>query len=435
MLARASAYLCLLLWVVTVPLNVRAQAIAQDATSSACVARELWRRPLIVEGERELYLEPVVFVVSGDRVLLAGKPSYIWLNRRPGATADLESRHVVFGAVIEADGSARTVPAPPVNGGKATAVAAIGAEAGGWRIIVAELDSIAESPQVITAYWLGFYDGAQWSALERLPGPEGRPLLYDNSSRLVQNGDTILWAAVTELPTSRRGVTIFERRAGAWTHHTPATDFASGAELLHTPNLGFALSVHNRKSVLNGEEGRRYSTTSLSLYPRRTGWTFHRKIELGEDPTIVGGKLGFSGETGVVTWFRRIDDASGSRLELRAMIGAIVDRDEPILTVDEDAAPQFAPVLGAGETAWVTHHWIESADSSDAGELRLVALSGGAAQVLWRAPQPFLGPFVATYSGGDVLIVGPRLDIPHQLLVSLMIRLRIECEGSEPPSD
>lgn len=422
------------LWLLatTVAPNVKSQTVVRDESRPRCTARELSRARLIVEGGRELYLEPVVFAVSGERALLAGKPSYIFRNRAPGDTADLESRHVIFGALIEPDGTARTVSPPPVNDGKVTAVAAAASGVNSWRVIFAELDSIATNyPQVISAYWHGMYDGTRWSALERLPQPEGVSLLYSDNSQVKESGDTVVWAALARVANGRHGVALFERRGGAWSHLVPTTPFASGVEVVHVPTLGFVLAV------FKNELRPAHSFRTLFFYPRRSNWQLHRKIELGEDPTIVGGKLHFSAETGMVTWMGRAEDAVGSRLELRAMVGALLDHDAPVIIVDRDAIPQFAPVaMSGGEVAWLTYHSTVPGDSTGTGDLQLVRLSDGIPEVLWRTPQPYLGPFTATaYSASDVLIAGPVLDRDHELLVSLIIRLRIDCEGGGRPGN
>lgn len=414
------------------PPNSRHEPIIRDEAGPRCTARELSRTRLIVEGNRELYIEPVVFVVSGGRALLAGKPSYIFAKRQPGAMAEVESRHAVFGAVIEADGTARTVSPPPVNDGKVTAVAALASDGGGWRMIFAEQDSIATgSPPIVNAYWHGIYDGTRWSAIERLPSSAGKPLLYFNSSDLTQNGDTIVWAALAQVAGSRQGIVIFEKIAGSWSHHIVSTPFASRVELAHIPGIGFVLAGVHRDTTAASHR------SSVFFYPRRSNWELHRKVTPTNNQDLGSAALLFSEGKGTLSWMARTADDADSRWELKAMVGAIADRDESILTVDRDAIPQFVPVaLPGGQVAWVTHHSTDSSDSTETGELRLVRLSDGTPEMLWRTAHPYLGPFTATaYATSDVLITGPELDKERELLVSLLIRVRIQCDGSTTPGD
>ena len=374
--------------------------------------------------------------VAGDRVLLAGKPSYLFRKRRPGAGGDLESEGVVFGAVIEADGTARTVVAPPVNAGTVTAVAAAALGPDRWRVIFAVPDSIrADRSRVVRAYWHGVYDGARWTNIERLPEPADLSLQYFNRSRIIERGDTVVWASIARTsptPTSpivQQVVVVFERVGGMWTHAVPATPSASDLELMHTPQHGFVLAVFRHPLGIplfpGGVEGPQ-PKTSLHLYTRRSGWSRHRETLLPPDPTVSRPRLNASGETVSVTSI-----ASGETersYQLHSITGSVMDQDEPAFVVDPDVLPTFAAVaMPTGEFVWLSQHALP-ADSANLGELRLIHRSGAMSKVLWRTPHPYLGWFAATaYSDSNVLVVGPLLDRANEVLVSLLIRLRVEC--------
>lgn len=400
--------------------------ISVRESGGRCTARELSRTRLVVEGGRELYLEPKVFTFSGGRALLAGKPSYLFHPRKPNAVAEVESRHVVFGAVIEADGSARAVPAPPVNAGKVSAVAGIASEPGSWRVIFAELDSIATDSPAPVSFWHGIYDSTGWSAIERLPGPPGTPLLYYNSSRLTQNGDTVVWAAMSQVTSTRQGVVVFERRAGAWSHQVVTTPFTDDAELVHLPPLGFILAVVHRDTAIASDK------KAVFLYTRRSGWQLHRRVASGEERSVLGVSIHASGGGGVLSWVSNAGTAANARPELRAMIGAIWSHDSSILVVDPSVLQGYASVpMSTGESVWVAGH---DTGQGRTGELRLISHSNRSPAVLWRTPHPYLGPFAATaHSATDVLIVGPELDSARELLVSLILRLRVDCQPEPRP--
>lgn len=379
-----------------------------------CTARELSRSRLVVDGERELYVEPKVLEASGTQVLLAGKPSYLFAKRRPGATAEVESRHAVFGAVIDPGGSARIVPAPPVNAGKVAAVAGTAAHSGAWRVIFAELDSVAlGGEQQVAAFWHGVYDGQLWSSLERLPLPQ-EPVLYYNAANLVQNGDTVVWAALTQLDGNRQGVVTFERRGGVWSHQLLTTPFASAVEAIHTPAAGFVLAIEHSDTLAGG----RHSTF---LYTRASGWKEGRKL-----PALdTEGLPARSGEPDADTGR---SDPNSLTLRLSPRASALASREEPFASVVRLLGTGFAAfTMGGGNTLWVTHHF-GADEQAEQDELRLVRALRDSLAVLWRTPQPYTGGFSATrYSPTDVLIVGPELDRAHELLVSLNLRLRVEC--------
>lgn len=398
-----------------------------------CTLREVSRARLIVEGGRELYVEPVVVEVAGEHVLVAGRPSYLFRPRQRGAMAELESTDIVFGAVITRDGTARTVAAPSVNDGKVAAVAATALGSGRWRVILAESDSVAaDASDVVPSYWHGVYDGAHWSDIERLPHSPAVSLQYFNSSRLIQKGDTLVWAAVAQTGPASHGVVVFERIRGTWSQFMPSTALASGVELIHTPQHGFVLGVFRHRlggALLRNAVENTEPAHALYLYSRQAGWKLQRLIELPVNPAIVRTRLDTSGEMLTVTSVTAGQSATPRSLQLHTVVSPGLTGDELRLIANSNATPNFATVVTEpGGVMWLSQYVIPAADTADRGELQLLRRSGHAAKVVWRTPNPYLGPFAATaYSASDLLIVGPELDQEHELLVSLIIRLRAQC--------
>lgn len=409
----------------------RASTVRTDALT--CTAREVSRTRLLVEGGRELYVEPVVVEVAGTDVLVAGRPSYLFRARQRGDTADLESTDVVFGAVITGEGTARTVAGPDVNHGKVAAVAATALGPGRWRVIFAESDSIsADASDVVPAYWHGIYDGAHWSDIQRLPQPPAVSLQYFNRSRVIQRGDTIVWAGLVQTGRISQGVIVFERIRGVWSHVMPTTPFASSVQLIHTPKHGFILGVFRHQLQdfhLPGAIEDPEQKSAVRLYSRPSGWKEQRMISLPVQPAISRVGLDASGEAITVSTITRGSHATTLSLHLHTVSAPTLNGDERRSVVDSGATPHFAPVVMPwGNVLWVSQHALATADSTDQGELHLINASDNASSVIWRSPNPYLGPFSATaYSASDVMIVGPELDRAHELLVSLIIRVRVEC--------
>lgn len=409
----------------------------ERALDRVCTARELSRHRLIVEGGRELHIEPKVVARSGSRLLVAGKPSYLFSPRAPAAAAELESRDSVFGAVVETDGSARTVPPPPVEGGKVTAVAGIAMGAGAWRVIFAVPDTVnTEAPEKVVAFWHGIYDGRDWSSVERLPRPDGMPLLYFNSSRIAQSGDTVVWASLFAAAGYRQGAVAFERRDGKWTHQTFVATHASDVEVDRSVEHGFSLGITRRgfgvkfsgDSVLLGARGAGLSTDSIFLYTRGVeGWTQKRIFRPGSLGGMSRISLHAQGARGhFISWTAPVRDTAASWLELRGVNVGMAGPDGPAAVIDRSIGQGFTTVLSdEGDILWVTDHLFRE---SGVQELRLVRRLADSAVVLWRTPQPYTGPFsAAKYSPSDIIVVGPELDRTRGLLVSLLIRVRVEC--------
>ncbi|MBA3579032.1 MAG: hypothetical protein H0W42_03505 [Gemmatimonadaceae bacterium] len=399
----------------------------RENADSACTARALSRAELIVEGGRALYVEPVVFVTSGDRVLLAGKPSYLFAPVPGGATFDALSRNVVFGAVISPDGSARTVPSPDVNAGKVAAIAGAAAGEGAWRLIFAELDSMAtDGLQTVGAFWHGIYDGERWSSVERLPPPPDNDLFYYNSSRLAENGDTIVWAARTNMPPRNLGVVVYERTPAGWSYRVAGPSGVAYVQVAHSRTLGFTLALVYPDPALYED------TNSLFFYRRRSDWELVRKVVAGGEGAIHRPLLNLWGDSGVLTWKTYIRDQAGTRIEFRGMVGEIGQRNERLLVIDgRNAEGRSTLITHDGRILWVTDHVTGSGGER---ELQLRQPAGDSTAVLWRTPYPYRGPLAATvYSHSDLMTVGPKLDEARQLLVSVVLRLRLDCGQNSKP--
>lgn len=392
-----------------------------------CTAHELSRIQLTVEHGRMLYVEPVVFVVSGDRVLLAGKPSYLFAANRGAVTFDVVSRYAVFGAIMNRDGSAQTVPAPDVNAGKVAALAGSAVEGGAWRVIFAELDSSAtDGEQTVSSFWHGVYDGVRWSSVERLPDVPGKQLLYFNSSRIAEHGDTVVWAARFSTSPGNHGAVVYQRVSAGWSSRLVGPSRVSYVQLAHSSTLGFTLALVYPDPSLS------HDINSLFLYRRRADWELVRKVAPGMEGAVHRPSLNLWGDSGVLTWRTFVEDPPNSRIELRGMVGEIGRRNEPLLLIDDRSAEGRATLARSdGRILWVTDHVTRP---DDARELQLRRPAADSTAIVWRTTYPYRGPLAATlYSESDVLIVGPQLDEARELLVSLIVRVRLDCGQSTKP--
>ncbi len=173
--------------------------------------------PLVVDGRREIYVEPVVVLPSGDRILFAGNPNYLFQPGVPGMRRDFV-QDSVFGAVLGPDGSARLVPAPTqVASIRIADPRALPASEGGWQVVFAELKH-AHQPQnrdTVLAYWYGVFNREGWTSVERLPQPAEGSMDPKTASDLIERGDTAAFA-VSIRTANGLDVAVFERRAGRW---------------------------------------------------------------------------------------------------------------------------------------------------------------------------------------------------------------------------
>lgn len=420
--------------------------LTRDGGVPACWAREVARHRLVVEGDRELYVEPSVLVSSGGKVLLAGQPTYIFSPQRRSGAAAVEGHGTVFGAAITSDGRARTVPHPPIPGKVAAAIAAIDRGEGGWRVIFAEFDSVPTTNTRPRQFWYGVYDGSRWSSVEPLPNPPGTALLYLNHSSLIQRGDTLLWAAQFEITPTKSGVAVYERTNSRWSYDLLPAPSATYVALAHSPLLGDVVAVVHPDTSLRRDRG------SVFFYGRRQGWTRLHKVVAGTDEDVHHPSLRLAGNRWSLTWrsfgsglvqlrpagVPQPDDSSAATgawaSELRAMTGLIGTGNEPVAVIDRAVGEGWEALeTPQGLPIWVVDHVLSGGlGKIPVRELRMIRRSDDSTDVFWRTPHPYRGPFAAIgLRNSEVLVAGPKLEEAREVLVSLLIRVRVECDA--PP--
>src|SRR5688572_27812427 len=157
---------------------LRAQAAAAGsaappagASAPACTVRELSRAPLVVDGSREMYIEPMVALHAGGETFLAGSPNYLYA---PGTAAEPRDfvRDSVFGAILGSDGRARLIPAP-LDPTRIASVHGAVLPNGRWAFVFAQVKNpwVGAVPDTIVGLWHAIHDGRTWTTLERLPSP------------------------------------------------------------------------------------------------------------------------------------------------------------------------------------------------------------------------------------------------------------------------
>lgn len=409
--------------VASTPAAAQGPPLSSTATTpiAACTVRETSRTPLVVDGLREIYIEPTAVLPSRRGILFAGTPNYLYAPGFPEQFRDFV-QDSVFGAVLGVDGRARLVPAP-IDPTRIKGVRGVALNDGSWAVAFAELKHPWQGhvPDTVVRFWHGIYDGRAWSRIEQLPTPPAGEMKMAGASNLLVRGDTLFFAVRVVEPKGGFNIALFERREGSWTVTVVRTD-ASYARLTYSDSAGLLLAVV-RADVTMRQDG-----NSLFLHTREPGWATARKIIQGHPEPVHDPIFSGSSDGPVLTWWVLLP--TGGR-QARAMIGA-PDQGSPVLTIDS-LIVGVAPVLGrGGAPLWVTEH-LESPTSS---ELRVVARGIGASPtVVARTPNPYTGPYAAAATSADEMILsGPllRREAAHPSLVTLLIRARVECAPRAP---
>jgi hypothetical protein len=395
------------------------------ANPATCIAREISRIPLAIDGSGELYLEPTVMLPSSRGILLAGRPNYLFSAGTPGSDRDVV-QDSVFGALLDGQGRARLVPAP-IPAPLVAATRGIVLDDGRWALVFAELTSpwAPPKPDTIARIWYAEFDGSVWSRLEQLPTVPNVAIDLEMGSAVVKRGDTLATAAVT-IASDGRGVVVFRRLSGRWTSELVDTQLSAAYAELMSDSSGLALAVVQPDRALQRD------FNSLLLYGNGPRWTRVRSVVRGGaqpvyDPVFVSSPSGV-----VLSWYvnDRANPSARGRLA-RAMIGISAAADGR--TVDLDSAVvHIAPVIGRSRIPmWVAESIVGGSDRT----VRVLTEADGSARELLRFPSPFTGPFIAAaVSSSDVLISGPLFqpDSTRTRLVSLLIRVRVECIDGAP---
>jgi hypothetical protein len=400
---------------------------SEIAGPAGCVVRETSRAPLVIDGNREIYVEPTVVLSSGRSILLAGRPNYLF---SAGAPTDERTvtRDSVFGVILDRDGRARLVPAP-IRGELVEATRAIALPGGRWAALFGELKrpSNLPKPDTIARLWYGEFDGAKWGTLEQLPDVPGGIVNLEMGSELILRGDTLFAAVrVTVESSSSEDVAVFERRAGQWRLEVVPTIRAAYAELFYSDSAGLMLAV------VAPDRSLRRDRNSLLLYARSPRWQLIRTLVHGGAQPVYDPRFTRSSSGTVMSWWIMDEQGQPPAQRARAMIGLTPLRDGRTLELDSDVN-QVLPVNGPTRfPLWVAEH---NDRDTGAREIRVLADSSGSMQVLAAFPSPFTGPFgVAAIDASEILVSGPlfHADPARPRLVSLLIRARVECRKSAP---
>ena len=388
----------------------------------ACVVREVSREPLVVEGGRRLYVQPLVLETNsrGD-ALLAGELNYLFEPARSGWKRVAPDS--VFGALIPRSGRARIVPSP-IPSRLLSGIRAIARDDDTWAVVFGETHPYAGAfrPDTITRLWFGIFDGTRWTSLERLPLPPSGTIRSQIITRLVPYGDMLGFAMRIRSADQQNHVIVFERGRDGWSYEIVLTQFGSYLALAHSDTLGLVLAAVQPDLTL------RRDGNSLLLWNRGTTWKRLRTVAPSADGAVHRPSFTISPRGGVLSWVVAVPGTAGMTYEARAMTGRPEARNEPVVRLDSSVSrfrELYAAELREGRRVWVLDH---VAPEGDQREIRFVREEDGSASVFGRLPNPFVTAFIgAAPSDSTLLLVGGDVDAGRQTVASLLLRVHIQC--------
>lgn len=381
-------------------------AAGPSSAQERCEMRETGRDTLRLADGSAVYVEPRVFVTSGDVTLLAGTWTYVFGPGETGVYPKAPER-TIAGVLLRSGRAPELLPWP--RPGFHHLLRATPRPAGGFLVGAVELSdtSFEPSPDVVRNVWVGEWDG-RWLSVDVLPRtPE--TLVPVHASAPVPTTSGWAWAFPIAFGERPWAFALFERLAGIWTVDVVPTSgpLAYVEPLPVTGDLAAAVVQQDMRT------GGRLN--SIALY-RRSFLQWRPAGFLNDEGGVHFVKNGTSLGVPVLSW-----------LDETATVRTIVDVQNagPTRIVDRSVSDHALAAAG-GSTYWVTHHAV----ADTARTIRIHDLTDGRLRLLAEVPSPYGGFLGATALAPDVVqVVGPLVsrDPREVQAVSLILQFELRC--------
>ncbi|MGH7560486.1 MAG: hypothetical protein ACRENB_05640 [Gemmatimonadales bacterium] len=386
---------------------------------SSCPVETRTSTPLVLSGNRRIYVEPMALAVRDETVLMTGVPTYLW---GPQARTMPRDRGVdtLVGLFRDARGRVTALRKPEVLGGVSDF--RIDAGAGDdMAVFFSQLDRPFRPGEPVTTvdFWYGIIARRKWASLERLPRPRSGVLETYFATSPARSGHRLLLA----VPIRNRStdVGVYTRDDGRWTLDVVPTGRAAYVALSAIP-AGDILLV-----VVRPDTTRTSDQNSLSLLVRRNGeWTDLGFAVLGGPEPIHEPRFFTVAGVQLLSWLVE-SEITGSRAVrvARVMPGP---RLGPVVTLAE-GIEYVSFVTGSAAPLWVVS---TPATSTSPGHLRLVSWNDGTpARVVDVVTNPFTGYFTALASRKGAEVLGPLRgrDTTDAPVVLSSLHTRFRCDA------
>lgn len=388
-----------------------AVAQASRGARSECIAIDSGRVAVELPRGERVFVEPEVVAAAGERVLVAGTPTYLWSSPESGAA--LIARDTILGVVVDTRGNGAIVPAP-IAARTVHAVRAAAVDANTWGVFFVEAAPtirVQDDPYV-TGMWFGLTDGVRWFQVTKLPEVNGA-IEISKISSLVRTDDGFAIATVARTDAGVR-VLVFIQHERRW---SVSSIPVRGADYVAIASDTKGLML----ATVYPDADRPADANSLWLRHRSwidTTWSDATLAVLGGGAPVHHPQLQINGATLFATWFVRLAGRNEARVGV-ARDGSITSswtlerQIDQVEAVGSDDRPIWAMKTESGGSIRSVSLWTFARDRP----FKLATV-----------PDPFNGVVGAARLGTTILIVGPIRGEKPQPIVSLYLqRFTVHC--------
>ena len=379
---------------------IGAQAAGGQPAARACRATPLRQVKIKLDGDKQVFVEPQAVAASGDRVLVAGNPTYTFAW--DAAHAMSFSRDSIFGIILLPDGRATSIPSPQPPG-RVHSVRAVAHSEGQWAVVFAEAAPPPKfaAPVKVEAYWFGITDGARWLSLEKLPLVEG-DYMTERASSIVKTERGYAFSVVVRAPVGDRAA-VYSQRDGRWS--VALVGDGANYTSLATDGRALMLAVVYADTMARGRTFAWRDANSLWLH--RTAddgltWGPAAWLVRGLGQAVHHPQLMWSGRRLEVGWMSETP-TDGYQIRIAAL--ATGDTLSSVTQLAGGTQQITSSFTSHGRPLWLSVDMVEGRASI--AWLHVWTMTGGAATEVVGIPTPFDGVAGYTVLGSSVIVVGP----------------------------
>lgn len=395
-----------------------------------CTATVEASGPIRLRDGSTITIDPSSAAQNGDRIFIAGTPTFVWPARAGRTDGPISSRSS-FGIIRQSTDKVSLVP-PPLPGVEAQHPRVASAGQDGWHVIFLTGNQDTHTVDFPQAdLWYGLFDGRAWRRVTKIASARWASLFPGISSDLVVTRQGLRFAYSFDPPPSagpntpgNQGVVLLHRNGAKWVSDTLFTWEGPRTVHLVTNVDGSVTAIMAQDYFENG----RFRGPSLFIAQHDTGWSAARLV-LDIAPRYIKSPRHVSKSDAsptIISWHAATAGVAGEDLEWGVLSASrSVRRVGHVAAVELQVDRPSMFGLSAGRVLWL----VRAGNSRD--QLRAVVGSSSGLDSLGVFKVPLDNPKLVGVSLPDdrVIFVSARLGtLPSEALaLSYLTTIAVRC--------